>query len=85
MKRFFSESNIHIFVCAMLAVVFGWQSWMYLSFRFENVAKIFAKQPKIQAYVYDALEQLWLDMLMWPLLFFLVLLLTILRLKKAGS
>jgi hypothetical protein len=76
--------RIQIAVGIMMVIFFCGQSYIFSTSRFQLISKPFASNPEVQQFVYESVQRIWLDMLIWPALFFITLVLSILRLRKDG-
>lgn len=64
-------------------MVFFAQSYLFLTSTLEEYLKPFEGNETVRDYVYNALHGLWLDMLIWPLLLLVVLVISTLGAKKS--
>lgn len=82
MNKFFSIENSHVIFGVLCLILFSVQSYLFVTKNFNDVLMPFAEHPQILSFVQAALWGVWLKMLIWPILLFLVLVLTIFRMKK---
>ena len=59
------------------------QSYIYLTFSFDSVLTPLAELPQTQSYVKDALLDVWSEMLIWPFMFFMLILTEVLAIWRA--
>jgi hypothetical protein len=78
-----SELTVHVIYAAMCAILFIAQTLIYLELKFNEIAKPFVDNQTVWEYVYDSTKNIWMEMLIWPILLLLILSLRILSLHKA--
>jgi hypothetical protein len=82
MRKLVTSANIQIVVGLMLFIYFVAQSYSFLNSRFIQIAKPFSENKNVYDFVYAALRELWLVMLIWSIMFFMILIFKIIELKK---
>lgn len=81
MSKSISRINSHLIFGVISLILFSGQTYIFITMTFQNILKPFAELPQIHSFVQEAIWDVWLRMLIWPILLFVLLLATIIRMK----
>ena len=75
----------HLIIGISCSVLFIGQTYLFFYRTFGGVLAPFSQSPQVQAYIQDALVDVWQRMLIWPVMFFVILIASAIRIKRLNS
>ena len=70
----FSELIAYVVLTALCSILFIGQTLIYLAHKFDEIVKPFIQNQTVQEYVLESTKDIWRELLIWPALVFMLLL-----------